>query len=161
MISNQIYSFSPAVLKYLKAAGWRPGRKVTTKHWESFLRNANNPVYPVVVEFLQEFGGLEVDFPDPGNPGDINFFHISPTDAAEHYFIDEDCLSNVNAWAGCALCAIGAASPYHMLLLMSADGRVFLRHGDFLWLIGMSGYDAIEKLCTTKDNLKQFNPPES
>jgi len=155
-----MYPFSPDVADYLKAAGWRPGRKVTTRHWESLLRHANNPVYPVVVEFLQEFGGLTIYHPNPGHPEtDDRDICISPSIAAEHNAIEEDGLIDMNARAGCALCAIGTAREHHILLLMAADGRVFGAMSDLLWLFGMSGCDAIETLCTS-NRWKHLHPPE-
>ncbi|AUX26034.1 uncharacterized protein SOCEGT47_065870 [Sorangium cellulosum] len=142
------HRFSPATEACLKRAGWRPGRSVRTDHWESLLRAANNPVHASVVDFLREFGGLRVVHPHHRVPGKQDYFHINPSIAAKEFPIREDGLYDDNERVGAPLCAIGTACRDYMLLIMDAAGKVYASMDDYLFLVGNSGFEALESLCT-------------
>jgi len=142
------YPFSKRTLKVLAKAGWRPGRKVPTKLWEEMLAKANYPVHPVVVEFLQEFGGIfrTSFFTWDG-------FWIDPTRSLE-LFGEREEPDEYEAVTGQRFCSIGTAQSdadgEDTELMMAEDGSVFgLTHWiGQCWRLGRSGEEALEALCT-------------
>jgi len=141
-------AFSRATLTALKRAGWRPGRKVFTKHWASLLSNASHPVHPVVLEFLEAFGALSVSLDN-----ESILFSLNPSHAlklAPWLEGGDGMLEEVNAWVNHRLCLIGISfeTEEPAPLLMAENGHVFGLYDGYLWRLGETGESAIERLCS-------------
>jgi hypothetical protein len=122
----------------LRAAGWRPGRRVSTSEWIGTLRLHGFSIVPEAEVALQEFGGLRVEPvrtpSDTHAPGVVIF---DPLIEAE--------LDRVADWQeqlGTRLTPIGQFSGQSCLLL-AEDGSVYILWDQFLWKVGSSLLDAL------------------
>jgi hypothetical protein len=52
--------FSPGVDRALRDAGWRPGRRAYVEFWIDHFAELGCPATDAAVDFLVEFGGLDV-----------------------------------------------------------------------------------------------------
>jgi SUKH-3 immunity protein len=143
--------FSSPTISLLRRAGWREGRTISTAHWEALLKSAGNPVSPVIIGFLTEYGGLTVEHPHKKLPNQRDYFSINPSRAARLFAIDGDGLQDYNDWSGHQLCAIGTAARDNALLMMTSEGNVFSAVDDLLFWLGTTGVAAIELMCTGGD----------
>jgi hypothetical protein len=125
---------------------------VETGPWEARLGRANIVVPSVVRAFLQEFGGLRIEFADVTSRHANAYMRISPAAAREaidaRWGMDvRKSVDQLNAWAGCSLCPVGAAEANRFVLLMAADGHVFSATPSDMWLVAETGTGAIAALC--------------
>lgn len=134
-------------------AGWSEDRRVDTTEYEKCLQSEGYPVHTAVVDFLECFGGLRVVYPHPRVPQATDKFFINPMVAAAHICI-ERVKEDYDERVGAPLCVIGEAFDYHMTLMMDSDGKVYAGYDDTLILVGNSGDDAIEAICSGRDKPK-------
>ena len=143
-------TFSLLTLALLQRAGWSKDRHVDTSEYEKCLKSEGYPVHAVVVDFLKSFGGLILVFPHPRVPQEDDEFYINPTMAAEGIYperVSEDYSPRV----GAPLCAIGQVYSRHMTVIMDPNGKVYAGYDELLILVGDSGTDAIEAICSGRD----------
>ena len=134
--------FSAKTLNLLRRAGWH--EKYECKDLHRYLRaleEAGYTVYPVVEAFLRRYGGLYIP--------DTNYqpFHFDAIFAASGISINNVKLL-YNPRVNTQLCVIGEA---YVVLMMGPNGKVYLGYDDFMALVGNSGEDAIEAICTGRD----------
>jgi hypothetical protein len=122
----------------LRAAGWKPDRRVSTSEWVETLRLHGFSVVPEAEAALQEFGGLKVEPvrtpSDTHAPGVVIF---DPLREAE--------LDRVADWQeqlGTRLTPIGHFSGQSCLLI-AEGGSVYTSWDRFLWKNGSSLLDAL------------------
>ncbi|RMI25796.1 SUKH-3 domain-containing protein [Streptomyces triticirhizae] len=126
----------------LRAAGWQPGRAVSTSQYEQLLSERGGfTIHPAARSFLAEFGGLEVQERGPGITALKVDFQINPA-LAEW---DDEIFDVLSEEAGAYLYPVGMAGRRNMYIGMADDGRVFLgmdnAHG-----FAETGDRALEKL---------------
>lgn len=141
--------FSDKVLGILKSSGWKPCRKVDTNKFVKILEAEGYTVYNSVLIFLESFGNLRIVFPSlfkDENFDTITFNIEKAVKEISHDWILEEYSERV----GTKLCLIGQGFSNHMSLSMDINGKVYGGYDDFLVLIGNSGNEAIELLCTRK-----------
>ena len=142
-----MYPFSETTLNELFKAGWTPERQIDTKEYERLLRDKGYVVHPVVVDFLRSFGGLKMMHENGFGVDDRDLFHFNIKLA-----LSETCNENVQADAelvGFPLCLIGEMFSGDLWLTMDATGKVYASDLS-IRLVGDSGADAIEAICTTR-----------
>jgi hypothetical protein len=140
------YNFSPKTLATLKRAGWHEDRHVDTSEYSEFLRATGVPVHQQAIQFWENFGGLRVVHPHSRVPSAEDYFEINPIQATRRTDIRN--LRRFSERVGTPLCIIGEAFRGYMVLLMDATGRVYAGLDNLLKLVGSSGEEAIEALCS-------------
>ena len=138
--------FSQKTVMALRKAGWRETRRTDTAAYERKLRSFGYPIFPVVLVFLSEFGGLRVvnHFADVGRR-EFEFIPVPPTgDEIEIY----------SERVGTPLCVIGQCYNYNSIMMMDEQGRFYIgspvnedASEDPLRLCGKTGDEGIEYLC--------------
>lgn len=147
-------NFSVRTRNLLLRAGWKDNRKIDIRPYEQSLMEKGFPVFPVLVEFLERFGGLSFHNPSAKPPA-IADWHFRVQDSVRHAFPN-----NIKAYgriAATKLSVIGEASRDHLMLMMDESGRIFGGYDDIFLVIGISGEDAIEGLCAGRI-FKPFEP---
>ena len=138
--------FSNKAKKYLRKAGWFPGRLVDMDNYLAAVEVKVGRVPDCVRDFMREFGGLFVTHPHPTVRGDDEDFaflsgdHV-PKSKILGYFAKE---LNQNVYL------IGAASNGYYWLLMADNGMVYADMDGQLFFIGHSGKDALSALCSNR-----------
>jgi hypothetical protein len=140
------YRFSETTLAMLRRAGWNEHRSIDTTEYSNFLQLKGVPVHERAVEFWQHFGGLRVAHPHSGDPGAEDYFELDPVKATRHTNIRN--LRKFSERVGAPLCIIGEARRGYMVLLMDPTGTVYAGMDRLLELVGHSGEEAIEALCS-------------
>jgi hypothetical protein len=144
-ISQTSAMLSEAAIKSLSDGGWYRNRSVLLPETTGTYRKDNIP--RAATDFLREFQGVSMACPAWGNPN-VQDLCLLTADATKslppaHY-------AEYNRKIGQSVAAIGELEKAQFVLLMGEDGRVFagMRElPDILWLVGDSGYDAINNLC--------------
>jgi hypothetical protein len=143
-------TFSKQTMVTLHIAGWSEEYQYDTTEDERLLKAEGYPVFPVVLEFLKRFGGIRFRYPNHINYGsEFASFGAAVAVAStlsERVQLDEEEL-------GAPLCLIGICYSGNMWVMMDKDGYVYTDYGNCLFLLGTSGEDAIEALCTRRGYL--------
>jgi hypothetical protein len=141
--------FSQQTARYLNRAGWTPDYVVDISNFEKLLRDSGFHLNNAALRFLEEFGGLHIQYP-----------HAKVADIADNMHFDIPVVirhitpSNVEAYGrivGSTLCPIGEAARGYFILMMAECGGVYGAYGDFFVKVGASGVEAIETLCSGKE----------
>lgn len=140
------YKFSPKTLTALKRAGWNEDRQVDTSEYIEFLQARGVPVHRPAIRLWECFGGLRVVHPHSRVPEAEDYFEINPIQATRR--TDVRNLRRFSERVETPLCIIGEAFRGNMVLLMDPTGRVYAGLDKLLKLVGSSGEEAIEALCS-------------
>ena len=142
-----MYSFSKQTLDLLYEAGWKEDRHFDTTEYERLLKTHGHPVFPVVHDFLQSFGGLKIHHPHLYVEGvwEEMDLSISEYTAEVRIYNASDLAEDI----GTPVCLIGNFYNRMMCLFMSASGYVY-GDSDYYFQVGTSGPDAIEAICTNR-----------
>ena len=144
-----MWNFSKQTSECLNRSGWFPNRSLDTITLLESLIAAGFIVNEPAVDFLKEFGELCIKYP-----------HAKVTDMDDEMHFDPWVVSThitpaaVNAYAkvlGRQLSPIGEAARGYLTLMMDDEGKVYASYDDFFALVGSSGADAIEALCSGRD----------
>ena len=101
-----------------------------------------------MVEFLREFGGLTVVYPHVRATGSEDNFVVSAKVAVLGRYAYQ-WVTDYNRRAGSKfLTPVGEAARGYLILMMDQSGRVLGGYDPFLAVIGGSGDEAIETLCS-------------
>lgn len=135
------FQFSNSTLSQLREAGWTEGYKYDVQFAIQALAGDGFTVHTVVIDFLSNFGELEINVVYQKNKS----FHFSATSAADMIFAERvEYLYEKRL--GKKLCVIGAFSGY-MTLMMDEEGQVYGGYEEEFFFVGKSGREAIEILC--------------
>jgi SUKH-3 immunity protein len=153
---GKIMSFSEQTRELLIQAGWTEDRWIDPGPYELLLKEKGFPVFPALSEFLARFGGLSFRNPAAVPPA-AEDWHFRVKDALRHAFPN-----NIAAYSkivGSPLSVIGEAFRGYLLLMMDARGRIFGGFDEVFLLMGTSGEDAIEALCSGR-KLQPVSPEQ-
>ena len=141
------HNFSPLTLAALTKAGWFPNRHMDTSVFREPLKAAGYPYHEAVNRFLEEFGGLIINFVRQFAPPHTSEMDINPPrDVAG--CIEE--LFNINLEGqelNKPLCLIGFLDR-DCPLMMSEDGSMYVSFNAGAQLVATSGAEAIESMVT-------------
>ena len=117
------------------------------------LNAAGFVVNEAAAEFLTEYGSLCIKYPHAKVADMEDEMHFNPLIVITHITP-----AAVNAYAkvlGRKLSPIGEAARGYLTLMMDEEGKVYASYDDFFALVGSSGADAIEGLCSGR-NLQEI-----
>ncbi|WP_063796166.1 SUKH-3 domain-containing protein [Streptacidiphilus griseoplanus] len=125
----------------LRAAGWRPGRRVSVDGWrEALERGVLVRMHAAAERFLAEFGGLEMEIGGPGVDVGRTPFHFRPDRCAG----EEDRFAEWSETLGRDLFPIGELDEGRFFLGIDETGEIYLVE---TWLATYGPVqDALEKL---------------
>jgi hypothetical protein len=142
--------FSEDTVRFLKYAGWSATRDFQTTVHEQILDEAGYRVFPVVQDFLRQFGGLRIRYRyDFRGTTIYTEFHFDVESAVDGW--SSEFLPEFEEMAGGKLCLIGESNNCNSVLMMDEQGRVYcgsVYSKYYLKRIADSGADAVEFLCT-------------
>jgi hypothetical protein len=142
MSEEDVSQWSAETDRTLRAAGWYPGRRVSTEQWEKTLRERGGfEMHEAARTFLAEFGGLEVEQHGPGENMARMPFRLDPV-AAEY---DDEIFDVLSEEAGVDLYPIGEMDRRNNYLGIAPDGSVYLGM-DAVTLLADSPHKALENL---------------
>jgi hypothetical protein len=128
--------------RVLRAAGWYPGRSVSTHEWETALRERGEfEIHDAARRFLAEFGGLESTERGPGKTMARMGFKLDPT-VAEW---EDEIFDVLSEEAGAELYPIGEADRRNSYLGIAPDGAVYIGR-DSVTRLAATAEEALEKL---------------
>lgn len=139
--------FSADTSAYLRKAGWHEGRKMPLVHYLNYracLLNGGYPWFPAVADFLEEFGGLAIEF---GRRKQTEILKLDACKAANDRWFPNYYASRIGTRQ---LCVIGLVYTDHLLLFMDDAGTIYGGFDEFLCVVGSSGADAIEAICANR-----------
>ena len=114
---------------------------------ERALEEDGYSVFPVVSEFLAEFGNLSIRYLYKPNSEDR--LHFDAAAAAAVIFHER--VSQYMELLGTPLCVIGEYYTDHYTLLMDPTGKVYGAFDEVMNLLGGSGREAIENIISGKN----------
>ena len=120
--------FTEETKRLLEKAGWHEGRQVDPTPYVEALQKRGYTVFPPVVEFLRQFGGLE--FYSLEYDSFIQRFDPTNTYATSPAAVNHDA-----AAIGVPLCPIGEADDYTTTLMMDPAGKIYYRLEDGIYHI--------------------------
>ena len=142
-------NFSKRTAECLNRSGWYPNRSLDVTTFVEALNAAGFVVHEAAADFLREYVGLYIKYP-----------HAKVVDMEDEMHFDLSIVirhitpATVNAYAkvlDTKICPIGEAARGYLMLMMDHTGKVYGSYDNFFALIGSSGADAIEALCSGRD----------
>jgi hypothetical protein len=142
-------NFSQSTIEYLTEAGWYAGRKVSLIKHRAYLEGEGYSWFPKVVNFLEEFGDLLIQFKrESGEIDTLNFDACEASANFDSYWVNKNYAKRIEQHS--QFCVIGQAHGSHLLLFMNDEGKVYGGFDEFLCLIDISGEEAIEIICSNR-----------
>lgn len=144
-----MWIYSKKTTECLNRSGWQPNRTFDATSLVESLRAAGFDVHEAAADFLTEFGNLCIKYPHAKVASMEDEMHFDPLIVITHITP-----AAVNAYAkvlGRKLTPIGEAARGYLMLMMDQEGKVYASYDDFFALVGSSGADAIEGLCSGRD----------
>jgi len=132
----------------LKSAGWREGRSIDITSLVRHLESKGYSVFPFVVAFLKEFGGLKIQNPSAKPPAAKNW-HFDVVEASRRTSLERIKRLYIPRVQS-DLCIIGESEDEYVTLMMDKKGQVFGGFEDHLVFLGKSGHAAINQLASEK-----------
>ena len=157
------YEFSPRALEILTKAGWSPDRIVPVSPFISASAAAGYELHAAAARFLERFGGLVVrfDYEKKLWSGSVVLHRMFHFDVGKAIRESAESTAEYRLWIGKPVCVIGDSNMGNSLLLMDVNGCVYAGSDEYLCVIGESGEDAIEALCTRRKPLRHISfPPD-
>jgi hypothetical protein len=139
--------FSLSTLGYLTNAGWSAGRAVSLLKFRAYLTGEGYAWFPAVATFLAEFGDLRISFVRNGLSELLSLDACEASASFDVLWVVEEYAQRIGR---AQFCVIGKAYTGHLLLFMDDTGRVYGGFDNFLCMIGTSGVDAIEAICSNR-----------
>src|SRR5215467_2384089 len=138
--------------KCLTEAGWRPSRHIPVPpEVEAELRADGHKLLPSARRFVEEFGGLAVVHPHfkvAGSPGNFVIDPLLATRGTDPGWVRD----HEHRTTEPALTPIGQASRGYLIMCMGHEGAVYGGYDKVLMILGASGDDALEALCTGRES---------
>jgi hypothetical protein len=131
-----MHELSKLTVQRLLGAGWHPNRRQDTTRYERLYKEYGHPYSQTILDFLSEFDGLHIDYPDSPVSSSSVGFKIDPFDKVGKWRL---------AVLGKPVCLIGVSR--FGILVMALDGVVYSFVNNHIILVGKSGYEAINTLC--------------
>lgn len=130
------------VKEILISAGWFEGRKIDTSMITLHYKKYGFEVFPNVLQFLEEFGLLNIVIERPDKLGEKeDRHHTNPLIVVGDYYRHGKFKDEEN-YAGEKLVPVGNACNENLLLFVSESGRIYSSSGK----IGDSPWEAFESL---------------
>ncbi len=135
----------------LRKAGWNEGRSFNTDLSEAYLSRLGYKVSPKLLEFLNEFGGLEIKYFDPLPTGySFSLFeriYIFPRCRMHTSHLPDIWSEITENYLNIEYITIGYVMKPQMEIDLDSNGRMYLQEGDsFFSLVGenaLEGFDNI------------------
>jgi SUKH-3 immunity protein len=144
ILKGYMGAFSEKTLSLLYASGWSYNRNVDISNDLQTLRNEGYTIFPVIIDFLEQFSGLQIDIPNPIVPNikrTLDFRISSAMRGIRQRTVDAygDGLDRV-------LCLIGVDND-SIHFTMDGEGKVYGLYDRMILFIGNSDEEAIENCC--------------
>lgn len=138
---------TPEVKKAIEKAGWFPKRQIEIGTIKQELASRGFEVFLCVEEFLRSFGNLRIDYKISTRVGMLhNQLHFDAIQASD--FDIEEYYPTFVEMAGTKLCPVGGYDS-DLIILMNSQGKFYAAHCDgFLWDLGDSPFEMINKVIT-------------
>jgi hypothetical protein len=143
-MADRSFAFSSTALRALTCAGWFPGRSADTRAYERALEEDGYEVFPVVLEFLSEFGGLSIVHERLSGKQDTPCFDAKI--AAESVFPEQ--VAAYSSQVDASLCVVGEYCWRLYTIMMDQDGRSYGGVDQNLDYLGGTGVQAIENIIS-------------
>jgi len=142
-------NFSKQMVECLNRAGRHPNRTLDATAFMESLITAGFDVHEAAADFLTEYGGLCIKYPHAKVADMEDEMHFDPLIVITH--ITPAAVNTYAKVLGRKLSPIGEAARGYLTLMMDDEGKVYASYDDFFALVGSSGADAIEGLCSGRE----------
>jgi hypothetical protein len=140
---------SNKVIECLKKSGWNSSRNIDITIYEEALKIEGYKLSESIIEFLKQFGGMDIIVPAFRVPNAFDKTHFDPIKAIRAIY-----RGNVEEYekrVGESMVLIGEAYNRHLVLLMSESGKIYGAYDDYLTKLGDNSYEALNALCESKE----------
>jgi hypothetical protein len=135
----------------LREAGWYPNRRVDITKDLTALEQKGYSVFEVVIEFLQEYSGLTVNFDHHGDPDEAWFSGSRACNLMAPPWVED-----YSRRAGVRLLPVGAVFDEHLTLLIGADGSWYGGFDDIFGSRGANFFELIENIIKDEGFLERL-----
>ncbi len=130
----------------LRKAGWSEERRLEPEAIERLYLSMGIPCFPMVLEFLQQYGGLVIErrwTKARSTQFAFDFASLLP-------YMTPYWMSDLEEELVPPICPIGKVAEGYYTLMMDEAGRVYA-HGDGVWFLGYTPDEALNLLCEGGD----------
>lgn len=139
-----MYTFSEQILQILKQSGWTKERHVNIDSYKTYFQETQQPVSPLIYEFLTSFGNLTITFPLQTKKEVDYSFTVNPTEAGREIAI-KTLRYYSESWIKKPLCCVGHFEHYDTLV-MTPIGEAYAVYDKSVCKWGNTISEAIENI---------------
>lgn len=135
---------TPLTESCLESAGWFPGRRVPTSKFEMQITEMGYPLLQPAIDFLTEFGGLNVVYPAKhydGIPDTTDTLVLEPRYGTGIRAVDTESVLRE------PICPLGDVYTHHMALIIGASGRFYGVYDEYVVVFGATPTEALNSIC--------------
>ena len=137
-------NISKEIATELEKSGWSLNRKIDTTEILNVLKEERYDLNPKVVEFIENFGNLELEHPAFRFVGEFEKMHFNPVIACSRIFREK--IEEYEERTEENLVVIGEAYDGHFLLMISHTGKIYGAYDAYLALLGNSIEEALHSI---------------
>jgi hypothetical protein len=137
----------------LDKAGWSDSRLVDTSEYEHHLKKIGYQVFPVVTQFLQQFGGLQISKNSSDASKRCYRLKVDPIELTQYH--PRRTFAEFEEALGRPLCPVALAINGSSAIVMDEAGKIYSIDELLLFHVADTVPEAIRILCST--NLSEFN----
>ncbi len=139
---------SNKVIAALEKSGWDSSRNIDITIYEEAFKSEGYKPSELILEFLKQFGGMEIIVPAFRMPNDIDKIHFDPIRAINGIYRGN--VIDYEERVGEPMVVVGETYNEQLVLLMSESGNFYAAFDDFLVKLGDNIYEAIDTFCESK-----------
>ena len=145
-------NISKEIATELEKSGWTLNRKIDTTEILKVLKEERYDLNSKVIEFIENFGNLELEHPAFRTIGRIEKMHFKPLRASSG--IVREKVEEYEERTGEVLVVIGEAYNENLLLMLSHTGKMYGAFDGYLTLLGNSINEGLESIFYSKETIE-------
>ena len=142
-------NISKEIATELEKSGWTLNRKIDTTEILNVLKEERYDLNPKVVEFIENFGNLELEHPAYRVVGEFEKMHFKPLRASSG--ICREKVEEYEERTEEALVVVGEAYNENLVLMISHTGKIYGAFDDYLTLLGNTIEEAFNSIFHSKN----------
>lgn len=141
-------TMSNKVIESLKKSGWDDSRNVDISIYVEAFKSEGYKLSEPIVEFLKQFGGMEIIIPAFRRPDAIDKIYIDPIKAINGIYRGN--VADYEERVDESLVVVGETYNEQLVLLMSESGKFYAAFDDYLAKLGDNIYETLDTFCESK-----------
>lgn len=140
------------VIESLEKSGWYSSRNIDISIYEEAYKREGYKLSEHILEFLKQFGGMDIIIPAFRRPDSTDKVYIDPIRAINGIYRGN--VLEYEERIGKSIVVIGETQNEQLVLLMAENGEIYAAFDDYLAKLGNNIYEALDTFCESKQPIE-------